>query len=73
MGERLKTTFQRLNIDYEIVLVNDKSPDDSVKKFLFCLSCTTRANVATPSAALQTASRSSPHPTSIRPRWTQVP
>ncbi len=29
MYERLKTTFNNLNIDYEIIFVNDNSPDDS--------------------------------------------
>jgi dolichol-phosphate mannosyltransferase len=29
MYERLKTTFTKLNIDYEIIFVNDCSPDDS--------------------------------------------
>ncbi len=29
MYERLKATFAKLNIDYEIIFVNDNSPDDS--------------------------------------------
>lgn len=29
MYERLKTTFSRMNIDFEIIFVNDCSPDDS--------------------------------------------
>ena len=29
MYERLKATFTKLNIDYEIIFVNDGSPDDS--------------------------------------------
>ena len=29
MYDRLKETFSRLNIDYEIIFVNDNSPDDS--------------------------------------------
>jgi len=29
MYERLKKTFEQLNIDYEIIFVNDNSPDDS--------------------------------------------
>ena len=29
MHQRLKETFTRLNIDYEIIFVNDNSPDDS--------------------------------------------
>jgi nucleoside-diphosphate-sugar epimerase/glycosyltransferase involved in cell wall biosynthesis len=29
MYDRLKTTFNKLNIDYEIIFVNDCSPDDS--------------------------------------------
>ena len=29
MYERLKATFEELNIDYEIIFVNDNSPDDS--------------------------------------------
>ncbi len=29
MYERLKTTFNKLNVDYEIIFVNDCSPDDS--------------------------------------------
>jgi len=29
MYERLKATFTKLNIDYEIIFVNDNSPDDS--------------------------------------------
>jgi dolichol-phosphate mannosyltransferase len=29
MYERLKKTFEELNIDYEIIFVNDNSPDDS--------------------------------------------
>jgi dolichol-phosphate mannosyltransferase len=29
MYERLKTTFEELKIDYEIIFVNDNSPDDS--------------------------------------------
>jgi dolichol-phosphate mannosyltransferase len=31
MHERLVTVFQRLGIDYEIIFVNDNSPDDSVE------------------------------------------
>ena len=29
MYERLKKTFEELKVDYEIILVNDNSPDDS--------------------------------------------
>ena len=29
MYERLKATFTKLNIDYEIIFVNDCSPDDT--------------------------------------------
>ena len=29
MYERLSATFAKLNIDYEIIFVNDCSPDDS--------------------------------------------
>ena len=29
MYERLKETFTKLNVDYEIIFVNDGSPDDS--------------------------------------------
>ena len=29
MYQRLKTTFTKLNIDYEIIFVNDCSPDDT--------------------------------------------
>jgi dolichol-phosphate mannosyltransferase len=29
MVQRLKATFERMNIDYEIILVNDNSPDDT--------------------------------------------
>ena len=29
MHERLTTTFQQLGVDYEIVFVNDASPDDA--------------------------------------------
>ncbi|MBI4425121.1 MAG: NAD-dependent epimerase/dehydratase family protein [Elusimicrobia bacterium] len=29
MHERLKATFERLKVDYEIIFVNDNSPDDS--------------------------------------------
>jgi len=29
MYERLKAVFSKLNVDYEIIFVNDCSPDDS--------------------------------------------
>jgi len=34
MYDRLKTVFQRLGLDYEIIFVNDGSPDDSEKRIL---------------------------------------
>jgi dolichol-phosphate mannosyltransferase len=34
MYERLKTVFQRLGLDYEIIFVNDGSPDDSEARIL---------------------------------------
>lgn len=34
MYERLKQTFEKLKVDYEIIFVNDNSPDDSEKAIL---------------------------------------
>ena len=56
MYERLKATFTKLNIDFEIIFVNDCSPDDS-EEVIRAISRTTGGSSASPIRAISARRR----------------